>query len=232
MYAKGRGVEKDDTEAFKWFHMAAEQEVVRAQLNIAGMYYVGEKIEQNFAKAAKWYRRAAEQGNPLAQYNLGGMYANGQGVEKDYIWAYVWLSLSASQGYRPSRIHLDRFKVAMSAEQISWAEEEVSHEKAMAEENKGDHPLDSEKMDETPQIIYQVDPVFPPTLQGRGVGGRVVIMYIVDEAGMVQYPRIDTSADYVLDFAVLDAVKKWRFTPGVHKGKIVKTRMRSVYSVQ
>jgi TonB family protein len=232
MYAKGRGVAKDDVEAFRWFYMAAEQGVIRAQLNIGGMYYAGEKREQDYAKAANWYRMAAEQGNALAQYNLGGMYANGQGVEHDYLWAYVWLSFSAEQDYSPSIIQLDRLREAMTAAQIALAEKELSNERAMEAENLGDRPYEPGKMDETPKIVYKVDPVFPSALNRKRVGGKVVVSYIVDEAGMVQYPRIDTSADYVLDFAVLDAIKKWRFTPGIHKGKIVKTRMRSVYSVQ
>lgn len=232
MYAKGRGVEKNDFEAFKWFYKAAEQGMIRAQLNIGGMYYAGEKKEQNYAKAANWYRLAAEQGDALAQYNLGGMYANGQGVEHDYIWAYVWLSLSAEQDYRPSMIHLDRLRGAMTKKQIVLAEKELYNERTMGSEDNSDNPSDPRKMDETPKIIYKVDPVFPSVLDHTGVGKKVVVSYIVDEAGMVQYPRIDTSADYILDFAVLDAIKKWRFTPGVHKGKIVKTRMRSVYSVQ
>ena len=130
------------------------------------------------------------------------MYANGQGVEQNHIGAYVWLSLSAEQDYRPSIIHLERLKEAMTTAQIALAEKELSNERAMEAENQGDRPYEPWKMDETPKIVYKIDPVFPSVLTRKGIGGKVVVSYIVDEAGMVQYPRIDTSADYVLDFAV------------------------------
>ncbi len=69
MYADGRGVSKDETEADKWYRKAAEQ-----------------------------YRRTAEQGDAVDQYNLGWMYANGKGVAEDATEAVKWYRKSADQG--------------------------------------------------------------------------------------------------------------------------------------
>jgi TPR repeat protein len=55
MYASGRGVWKDDTEAAKWYRQAADQ-----------------------------YRKAANFGNEHGQYAVGKMHFAGEGVPQDY----------------------------------------------------------------------------------------------------------------------------------------------------
>ena len=52
----------------------AEQGNIKAQYNLALMYYKGEGVPQNYEEAIKWYNKAAEQGNIKAQYNLALMY--------------------------------------------------------------------------------------------------------------------------------------------------------------
>ena len=85
MYANGRGVDKDDAEAVKWFRLAADQGYAAAQCNLGVMYANGQGIiNKDEAEAVKWYRLAADQGYALAQYNLGVMYAQ-QG--NDYLFS-------------------------------------------------------------------------------------------------------------------------------------------------
>ena len=85
MYQNGRGVEKDEVEAVKWYQKAAEQGVANAQYNLSVMYLNGLGVEKDEVEAAKWHQKAAEQGNSLAQYKLGVMYAKGLGVEQNFI---------------------------------------------------------------------------------------------------------------------------------------------------
>ena len=106
MYANGRGVERDDAEAVKWYRFAAEQGDIRAQNDLGVMYATGEGAEQDDAEAVKWYRLAAEQGLVLAQYNLGVMYDRGQGVERNYAEAAKWYRLAAEQGYARAQYNL------------------------------------------------------------------------------------------------------------------------------
>ena len=72
-YRGGLGVPKDYSEAFKWYHKAAEQEHAGAQFNVGLMYYKGEGIPKDDSKALMWYHNAAGQGIVQAQYNLGVM---------------------------------------------------------------------------------------------------------------------------------------------------------------
>ena len=54
MYAKGRGVPKDDKEAVKWYQLAAEQGNADAQNNLGGMYANGQGIPQDYVLSYMW----------------------------------------------------------------------------------------------------------------------------------------------------------------------------------
>ena len=95
MYAEGRGVEKNDKEAAKWFQKAAEQGDADAQYELGRLYAKGKGVEKNDKEAAKWFRKAAEQGRAKAQWELGQMYYEGKGVDQDYEKAMEWIRKAA-----------------------------------------------------------------------------------------------------------------------------------------
>jgi len=126
MYADGKGVAKNATEAEKWFRLAANQGDAAAQTNLGAMeeskqnnteamswysksakqgYALGQTNlakmyldKKNYTEAAKWFRKSADQGYADAQIMLGGMYFEGHGVKKDYVTAYKFFSLAAAKG--------------------------------------------------------------------------------------------------------------------------------------
>lgn len=98
MYADGRGVSRDLTEAVKWYRKAAEQGSAVAQKNLAYMYINGLGLPKDPVEAERWYRRAAEQGNAFAQNNLGAIYANGLGVAENPAEAEKWFRKAVEQG--------------------------------------------------------------------------------------------------------------------------------------
>ena len=106
MYAAGRGVAKDETEAVKWYRKSAKQGNADAQCNLGLMYDEGRGVTQDDSEAVKWYRKSAEQGNADAQYNLGVMYANGEGVAKDEREAFKWYRKAAEQGDADAQCNL------------------------------------------------------------------------------------------------------------------------------
>jgi TPR repeat protein len=67
MYDKGKGVRENDTEAVKWYRLAAEQGAFEAQEQLAWKYEEGEGVPQNYVEAYKWYALAAAQGIGLAK---------------------------------------------------------------------------------------------------------------------------------------------------------------------
>ena len=98
MYYNGEGVEKNFTEAAKWFAFAAEQGDATAQLTLGIMYKYAEGVEQDYAYAAELYSLAAKQGDTHAQFNLGIMYENRTGVVQSYVVAHMWLNISVANG--------------------------------------------------------------------------------------------------------------------------------------
>lgn len=70
MLELGNGVEKNKTEAIKWYRQAAEQGYAIAQCNLGYCYNYGIGVEKNTTEAVKWYRKAAEQGNEDARKAL------------------------------------------------------------------------------------------------------------------------------------------------------------------
>ena len=60
MYAD-RGVPQDDTEAVRWFRLAADQGLAAAQFNLGVLYQEGEGVTQDLVAAHMWFSLAAEQ---------------------------------------------------------------------------------------------------------------------------------------------------------------------------
>lgn len=94
----GQGVIKDENEATRWYHLAAEQGYARAQNNLGLSFANGQGVLKDEIEAIKWFRLAADQGYARAQYNLGEVYCNGIGIEKDEQESIRWFRLSAEQG--------------------------------------------------------------------------------------------------------------------------------------
>ena len=126
MYRNGRGVSRDQTEAVRWYRLAADQGDARAQYHLGVMYGNGRGVPQDQTEAVRWFRLAADQGDTDAQFNLGFMYATGVGVSQDYVAAHMWYDLAGarSSGNQRDTYIGERDSVAtrMTPEQIAEAE--------------------------------------------------------------------------------------------------------------
>lgn len=102
-YEEGAGVEKNLSEAFKYYKLAAEQGLSVAQDNLALCYASGKGVEKNLKAAVKFHRLAAKQAYDRGQFNLGSCFQYGRGVEKDIDDAKRWYRKAAKQGYAPAK---------------------------------------------------------------------------------------------------------------------------------
>lgn len=105
-YAMGREGVKDDSEAVRWFTLAAQGGLAEAQYNLGIMYASGRGVPLDPAQAASWYQRAAEQGLAEAQFNLGTLYGTGRGVLRDEALAATWLERAAGKGLPQAQYNL------------------------------------------------------------------------------------------------------------------------------
>jgi hypothetical protein len=123
MYDHGEGVPENNTEAMKWYRLAADQGLAAAQRNIGALYENGVEVPQDYAEAVKWFRLAADQGDANAQYNLGVMYALGRGVPENYVTAYAWFNISAASGDELAISNRSAAEARMTPAQIAEAQQ-------------------------------------------------------------------------------------------------------------
>ncbi|KAG0221548.1 hypothetical protein BGW41_006685, partial [Actinomortierella wolfii] len=87
-----------DSEAIKWYRMAAEGGDSQAQLRFGVIYAHGRGVPQSETEAMHWFERSAAQGNAIAQFNIGLMYSRGQGIDQSDEEAFKWMRQAAEQG--------------------------------------------------------------------------------------------------------------------------------------
>ena len=99
MHASGVGMPESNTEAVRWYRIAAEKGNVKAQSLIGTAYHRGIGLKVDDVQATDWLSKAADQMDPLAQFQLGEGFESGWAGQRDNAEAYKWYLLSASQGY-------------------------------------------------------------------------------------------------------------------------------------
>ena len=82
--------------------------------------------------------------------------------------------------------------------------------------------FESYELDQAPRAVVKMQPVYPFKARQQGIEGVVQVKILVREDGSVGEVQImDSRPKDVFDDAVLIAVPRWRFEPGVIGGKKV-----------
>ena len=85
-YHMGRkGLKQDDSQALKYWKMAAEGGSSTALDNLGNAYSSAWGVEKDYKEATKWYQKAIDTGENAAYRHLGNLYFfGGYGIEKNY----------------------------------------------------------------------------------------------------------------------------------------------------
>ena len=67
--------------------------------------------------------------------------------------------------------------------------------------------------------------VVSPKVDGYDIGQSVQVGFVVDTTGHATGINIKSASDRAFAEAVVDAVKQWRFTPALHNGAPVATKV-------
>ena len=86
--------------------------------------------------------------------------------------------------------------------------------------------FDISQLDQIPVARFQARPQYPLELRRAGVGGEVVVEFLVDVNGDVQRAQAVRSSQREFEAAAVEAVTKWKFKPGRKGGNDVLTRMQ------
>lgn len=80
-------------------------------------------------------------------------------------------------------------------------------------------------LDQKPRPVRQTPPNVTKEMRKRGPG-TVHVVFVVDKDGRVEAPVVQKSTDSIFDTPAVNAVKQWKFEPGMRGGKPVRFRMR------
>jgi protein TonB len=87
---------------------------------------------------------------------------------------------------------------------------------------RGEFIFNSGDLDQPPQAVVRTQPVYPYRARQRGISGEVRVKLLVTADGRVEQVQIlEADPPGLFDDAVLQAVPRWKFQPGVIDGRQV-----------
>lgn len=86
--------------------------------------------------------------------------------------------------------------------------------------------FDVSELEKKPEPVSQVAPAYPPELRKAKIEGLVTLIFVLDENGRVEEPRVENSSRPEFEKPALEAIRKWRFRPGEREGQKVRTYVR------
>ncbi|NQX42438.1 TPR repeat [Pedobacter steynii] len=105
-YEYGIGVEANNSEAFKYYEMAANNNYVVAMYHTGRCYLNGLGVKENHEEAFRWFNEAAQSDNTSAQYYAGSLLLNGKGVTMNKEQGIEWLNKAAAEEHATAQFDL------------------------------------------------------------------------------------------------------------------------------
>jgi protein TonB len=85
-----------------------------------------------------------------------------------------------------------------------------------------DFVFESYELDQPPQLVARIPPVYPYRARERGIEGVVQIKILVTSEGTVgQVLILEARPEGIFEESVMKSVPKWKFNPGVIEGQPV-----------
>lgn len=95
-----------------------------------------------------------------------------------------------------------------------------------AVEKVEDEAFDVADLEKRPEAISQTPPTYPAELKKAKIEGTVTLVFVLGEDGRVEDPRVENSSRPEFEKPALEAIRKWRFRPGMKDGQAVRTYIR------
>ncbi len=89
-----------------------------------------------------------------------------------------------------------------------------------------DDAFDVADLEKRPEAISQTPPAYPAELKKAKIEGSVTLVFLLSEDGRVEDPRVENSSRSEFEKPALEAIRKWRFRPGMKDGQAVRTYIR------
>ncbi len=80
------------------------------------------------------------------------------------------------------------------------------------------------EVDQAPRVIRKIEPVYPFRARRHNIRGNILVKFLVSRSGHVEKPVIvRADPEGVFEKSVLQAVRGWKFAPGIYRGEPVPT---------
>ena len=86
-------------------------------------------------------------------------------------------------------------------------------------------------LDRAPSAVFQPPPNIPPSLRQAGGNVKLIIEFIVNNKGEVVDARVLETTDRQYDDVAIASVLKWRFKPGMKRGRPVAVRIHQPFLI-
>lgn len=100
------------------------------------------------------------------------------------------------------------------------------HEERSVPQLSGKDIFEISNLDEPPEPKLQVPPRYPVIMKRDGVTGEVIVDFFVDTSGDVRSVSVVKSTRHEFEAAAVEAVSKWKFSPGRKGNRDVVTHMQ------
>lgn len=84
---------------------------------------------------------------------------------------------------------------------------------------------DIAQLDQKPQLVRPVSPTYPYDMSRAGIGGNVLVEFLIDATGKVSDAHVLQSSRREFEASAVLAVNRWQFDPGRKGGQMVKTKV-------
>jgi periplasmic protein TonB len=81
-------------------------------------------------------------------------------------------------------------------------------------------------IDQKPRAVYQSAPAYPSDMRGKKVEGVVTLIFVVESTGKVSDLKVESSSNPSFERPAIEAVRRWKFDPGLKAGQAVSCKMR------
>ena len=86
------------------------------------------------------------------------------------------------------------------------------------------------ELDQIPEPISMVTPLYPEEFKGKGVKGSATVIFYIDESGDIRMPHVTDYSHESFGKTALLAVDQWKFKPPVVNGSPVSIQVRQEFN--
>ncbi|MEO7415185.1 MAG: TonB family protein [Opitutaceae bacterium] len=220
--------EEDLKLAREWYQLSVEQEYTRGMLAMAATFNRPGATAEERAIGRGWLKLAAGGGNTAAAFFLAGYLLADPSAER-VEEARILLEQAAVGGEHIAREVLELASAGRSlrdAFKHVATVPQTARYLATQEAKRDVQAVQSDPTSRVPVITKMTEVVYPTALRLTGTTGEVLVEFVVDTSGRVRDPWVVKTTHQGFSERAVEAVRSWRFSPGVRNGQVVNTRMR------